>query len=479
MNISYQRLFNLTVGHTYFKDGFDRFVRLYPTAETEALLKNGKMLFKRLPHGATVLYRTTLDEITPFVQPGNDQRFVFVLKTDQVAGVLNLTNLDESISRKYGAGNILYFTNLPESASTNSANPEIITHTLLDSLRGQLFTCQFSVSGNPATVLFRVTDAAGTPVSAGKDANGNPLPTSLGLSINSENLFTVSVDLRQKPKGRYTLTVLNSTGITTLREEKIYADNALARQNIVGIAELVYETATGHLYGETEEYLLQFQRSGSLWKYVVVNKRANLDFDSDTLSIHDAGTPNGTPYVTNQFSRAYASIQLTANPAGAAGNLITLDYSGGGEFPAVQLSGKTLSGGETGVAASGMITVVNNTVAGYTVSINGTDFTEGTDFSKGATPADTANALRAAINGNGAVPVSASLLNYDIQVNGLPALVFRSTQAIPFFEIPKTDLQLRKSPGNQTIMANLPNPAPAAGIRQIGGSPESEMYIYL
>jgi len=41
MNIFYKRLFNLDTGHDYFKDGFDRLVQLFPTAETKSLLRNG------------------------------------------------------------------------------------------------------------------------------------------------------------------------------------------------------------------------------------------------------------------------------------------------------------------------------------------------------------------------------------------------------------------------------------------------------
>ena len=61
-------------------------------------------------------------------------------------------------------------------------------------------------------------------------------------------------------------------------------------------------------------------------------------------------------------------------------------------------------------------------------------------------------------------------LKYDIEVNDQQALVFQSTQGIPFFEIPKTSLQLRKVPGNQILVANLPNPAPGGAMKQISGN---------
>ena len=115
MNIIYKRILNLVVGHNYFKDGFDKFVTLYPTAATEVLFRNGKMLFKRLPNGITVLYRTLDDETTPFVELAKDQHFIFVVKTGNTTGLLNITDLDESLSRPFGTGKIIYFTNNPAS----------------------------------------------------------------------------------------------------------------------------------------------------------------------------------------------------------------------------------------------------------------------------------------------------------------------------------------------------------------------------
>ena len=479
MNINYHRLFNLNVAHEYFKDGQDRFMLLDPTVETGRLLQNGKMLFKRLLHGITVLYRAEEDGISPMVELPGNQRFVFALSCTNLPAFLNLTRLDELPSRKYSSGKILYLINSPAATSSNSANPEIIGHSLLDSLRGKLFTYAFRISGNPAVVKFQVTDVAGTPVSVGKDTNGVPFPVTLNLVISSSNEFSVQVDLRSKSSGRYTIAVLDQAGTTTLLQEEIYVDDSLALQQILGVVELVYETGSGHLYGPTEEYRLQFRRASTVWKYFVVNKRSNIDFNSDTITINDNGATTGTPYSINQFSRAYASLKIAADATGPAGNSISLNFSGTDEFPAIIGSGESLSGGKTGVAATGTITIVNNAATGYTISIEGIDFTEGTDFNKGATAKDTANSLRAAINANGSVNVSASLLKYDIQVNDQQALVFQSTQGIPFFETPKTSLQLRKVPGNQILIANLPNPAPGGAIKQISGNSESEVYLYI
>lgn len=479
MNINYKRIMNLVVGHSYFKEGFDRFVKLYPTAATEALLRNGKMLFKRLPNGITILYRTLEDEETPLAELEKGQVFTFYIKAENQASLMNITNLDESAEKTYGAGKIVYFTNNPAFASTNQNNPEILTNQIIDSLKGPLFTYQFAINGNPGSVVMIVADEQGNPVSIGKDSNGVPFPAKINLAANSNNLFIQQVDLRNQKSGRYQIRILNVAETIILKTEEIYVNAQLEKENILGIVDLKYDSVTNHLYGEVEEYKLQFRYAKTYWKYFVVNKSRNIDFTTDSLKITDSGILNGAPYQINNFQKVYSSIKITAKTAGTAGNSILLEYSAAGAFPAVLFSGKTLSGGATGVNAGGVITIINNDIAGYSITIGGVKFTEGTDFEKGATSAETAESLVDAINGNAEVAVSASISEYDILVNNLKTLVFESLQEIPFYEIPKLKIELRKTSDNQIVVANLPNPA-HNGIRKIfAGKLESEVYVFI
>ncbi len=478
MNIIYKRIMNLVVGHNYFKDGIDRFITLYPTARTESQLRNGKMLFKRLPDGITILYKTLDDETTPFVELEKNQRFTFILKTENIHGLLNITDLDESPSRLYGSGKIIYFTNDPASPSHNSNSPEILTNEILDSVKGPLFTTQFSISGNPATVKMIVTDNAGTPVSVGKDGNGVALPTTISLSINSNNTFEQQIDLRNYQRGRYQIEIKNDAETLTLRTEEVYVDEQLEKDNILGVVDIVYDSVTDNLYNDTEEYKLQLKNADSFWKFYIVNKSRNIDLSTDSLLITDSGVLNGVPYIINDFQRVYSSIGLTAKSPGTPGNSITLSSSGG-TFPAVSVSGKTLSGGGTGVAAKGSVTIINNDITGYSVNIGGENFTEGTEFMRGTTPADTATNLIVAINSNGSVQVTAAILEYDILVNNLKTLVFGSNQKIPFYEIPKLKIELKKISDNQTIIANLPNPSHSGIKKSFADRIESEVYVFI
>jgi hypothetical protein len=387
--------------------------------------------------------------------------------------------LDESLSKTFSTGNVVYYTNNPANVSINRNNPEILTHEIIDSLRGPLFTYQFTLNGNPATVRMIVTDAEGNPVSVGKDTNGNSFPTNLLLTISNNNSFNQQIDLRDLPRGKYLMTIRNEANTVTLKSEKIYVDEQLERDNILGIVDIVYDSVTGHLYGNTEEYKLQFQGAKTFWKYYIVNKSKNIDLATDSLLINDSGTVNGSPYQINSFQRVYAGIQLTAKTSGVSGNSVTLAYSGGGIYPAIVFSGETLSGGTAGISAKGTLTIIINETSGYTINIGGVDFTEGTHFTKGANAAATAAALIAAINGNGIVPVTASALEYDIIMNDLKTLVFASTGQIPFFEIPKLKLELRKTSDNQTIVANLPNPSHSGLKKLFAGRVESEVYVFI
>ena len=303
MNIIYQRLFNLGIGHDYYTDQRAKGVTLLPTPATATSLVNGKMLFKKVNNGIVVLYRALDDGITPMIDLGGDAKFTFYLSADYKNEFLNITDLDESVSRRYESSNIVYFTNDPANASTDAGSPETITHRVIDSLESQLFTYLFSLPAGPPEVLIRVTNAPGSLVPVGKSTDGTPLPTTLTLSKSEEDLYSQQIDLRNQPTGLYTITIRDIADANTLREELVYADSELASRDVLGIVDIVYETATDHLYGATEEYLLQFSRKETVWKYFVVDKNGKIDLVANDLLVTDTGAGGGDPYDTYVFNR--------------------------------------------------------------------------------------------------------------------------------------------------------------------------------
>ncbi len=293
----------MNIAHDYFEDGFAKGLVLTPTAETSNLLKNGKMLFKTIPNAGsiTVLYKTEDDEVTPMVNLGKELKFTFILNSKTSSEFFNITDLDESISKEHHSANIIYFSSDPPSASHDPSSPELMHHSIIDKLRTSLFTYQFELLSNPPEVLFSLSDENG-PVSVGKEVDGTPFDTTLTLSITDANTFQQQIDLRHKSKGRYIITIRDIGDTTTLKEEIVYIDDLLVPQKIVGIVELVYDTANNEIYGDTEHYQLVFERKNSIWKYIVVNKSSKVDLGVQDLTILDEGLATG-PYVVNTFAR--------------------------------------------------------------------------------------------------------------------------------------------------------------------------------
>lgn len=304
INIIYIRLFNLNIAHNYYENGIVKGLSIVPTIETSKLLMNGKMLFKTIPKGGgfVVLYKAQTDEVTPLIDLGKDLKFTFIIKSDVNSEFFNITDLDESVSKVHSSANIIYFRNDPATASDDPSSPELINHSIIDKVRTSLFTYQFELNSNPAQVLFRVTDESGSPISVGKEEDGTPYNTTLTLFISDSNSFQQQIDLRNKSKGKYTITIRDTGDTTTLKEEVIYVDDLLVPQKMVGVIDLVYDTANNEIYGNTEQYQLVFERKNSIWKYLVVNKNNKVDLTAKDLSIVDEGSATG-PYVVNTFAR--------------------------------------------------------------------------------------------------------------------------------------------------------------------------------
>ncbi|MEX0769182.1 MAG: hypothetical protein WD035_00510 [Balneolaceae bacterium] len=67
----------------------------------------------------------------------------------------------------------------------------------------------------------------------------------------------------------------------------------------------------------------------------------------------------------------------------------------------------------------------------------------------------------------------------SVRINGMDTVIFKSEDPIPFFEIPKSALKLKNTPG-KTLIGNLPNPS-HQGVVKVGESDEleSEVYVYI
>ncbi|GMQ29996.1 hypothetical protein [Algoriphagus confluentis] len=67
----------------------------------------------------------------------------------------------------------------------------------------------------------------------------------------------------------------------------------------------------------------------------------------------------------------------------------------------------------------------------------------------------------------------------DIRVNNAETVIFKSQVPIPFFESPKLNLELRRTPGNRVLYANLPNPLRNGIAKTDGGEAFSEIFVFI
>lgn len=332
MNIKYNRLCNFSIGHTFYADGVNNDLALRPDYKTKQLLTNGKLLFKSLGNNLVVLYKAARDGIAPFIDLGKDVTLRFYVVAKRTDEFFNITKLDTA--QKYKAGNKLYFANDPANPSTDSNSPEILTHSLLDKAFGKLFTYSFSLTSTHTKTKFKMSDSDGNLVAVGKDTDGNDLPTVLDLARDDSKMFHQQVDLRNKPSGIYTITITNDSGTIDLLEETVFIDNDVLEQGVLGIVDIVYTSATDHIYGTTEFYKIQFERKKAFWKYYVVNKTKTIDLTDATtnLSIEDSITGGGPPYANVNFDREGAEPHATTKING----LDTVIFKSDAEIPSFE-----------------------------------------------------------------------------------------------------------------------------------------------
>jgi hypothetical protein len=326
IQITYLRLFQIALRHDYFTDGIARNIRLRPSQKTKELLQSGRMLTKQIKSSIITSFRTDNSGTDPLIDLGLNAQFEFVIEVDELPSFMKKTQLDTN-TKKYTSGNFLIFTNEPVNVSTQVDNPEVLRHKVLDGVKPTLFTYSISPPSPPSSLELIVTDESGVPVSVGKDPAGASLPTTLPISANNRGEFTHSIDLNAVSTGVYTFTWKN--GVSTILVQQFYVDNEYATATkMIGILRLKYESGTGHLYGNTEHYAIQFVRKETKWKYYVINKNGAVDMALNTLFISnpDGGTP---PYPNVSFSASGA----VPHPNIAIGDLPTAIFEADQDMP--------------------------------------------------------------------------------------------------------------------------------------------------
>lgn len=302
MNIIYSRLFEVSVLHDYFKEGLARDIKLIPTRETQDLLRKGRMLWRETPQGIVVLYRAELDLTSPEVALATPIDFFFFIESRNPPQFFAVTQLSEG-PRTYQAGDFLAFQNSPANASTDAETPEKVELEIWDGARSKTFLTRVTLNPKPTKVLFQVKDARGTKISSGQDVTGAALPLDLELTPDDEGEFLISLDIKGKPEGNYSLTLRNAADTQDLWKKEYFLTQDPAVKSALGVMKISYRQVPNHLYGSKEYYAINFKRKATKWTYIIVSQNKKIDLGSAQLSILDKGNPPGSPYATYNFQQ--------------------------------------------------------------------------------------------------------------------------------------------------------------------------------
>ncbi len=302
MSIIYTRLFEVRVLHDYYREGTAKDIKLIPTRETQETLKKGRMLWRETPQGIVVLYRAEGDLSTPEVALAPPLDLWFFFHSTNSPQFFAVTQLSKG-SRTYQSGDFLAFQNLPANASTDPGNPEKIALGIWDGARPKTFLTRVKLDPVPAKVIFQVKDASGTKIPSGLDASGNPFPLDRELSPDDKGEFLVSLDLKGKAEGNYTLTLRNEGDTLDLWTKTFFLTQDPEVKSALGVLGISYKTAPDHLYGGREYYAVDLKRKATKWTYIIVSQNNKVDLGTAQLSILDKGNPPDSPYATYTFQQ--------------------------------------------------------------------------------------------------------------------------------------------------------------------------------
>jgi len=304
--ISYRRLFNTRILHTFYEEGVSKKdLAVIPLDSTASTMKNSNLLFRADEEGFRVLYKAEELSGSPFIAFGN-VNLVFALQLLNVNEFLNFTNLGAG-AKTYVAGKIIYFTNRGGVTVNN------LSYSLIDYLRPTSFTYQFpqTATGPTDTANIIIKDLAGNVVT--------PIyPPSTLILPDENNKYNYPIDLSKLPKGLYKFDTWKTAFPNPIDHtiESIYIDNDLARTGVFGIVDIFVED-----YNELPTdriYNMNFERRLTKWKYIVVLKSPSVTPAPApaNISIEDTSvTPFQPPYGKLLFNGGVAGPLVNGFPS--------------------------------------------------------------------------------------------------------------------------------------------------------------------
>jgi hypothetical protein len=303
MKLNFHRLFNLNMTHAYSGNGVPGGMYLSPIGVTVKKLSSGRMLMKPLKRGITVLYETRPDGFTPRSEIGQPFDLMFGIYLNAPGLFFNVTDLTLPGGDSYSRGNLLWY-----SAETDgSAGEHELSGAIVDSLKKERFRFSHTLEGDDADRVLRIEDESGNPVSAGTDAEGQPLPDNLLLTPDSSGLVSTDITLSGRGGRLFVLTLHRTTDDELLHREDFFADSALHAFPPLGIVRLRFTGYPKPADGSSEmplpvSFRLTFGARQTHWRYYVINRSGKVIHNGasmDSLAVlpsDSSDLPEGTQF---------------------------------------------------------------------------------------------------------------------------------------------------------------------------------------
>lgn len=123
-SITYKPLFTINIEHEIFGKDYSKKVLLEPSNATQQLMKNGRMVFRRVSDGFRVLYQANAVS-DPLIELEANQTFTFSLQIKEKTAFANLTKL-KLTARDFLSTDLLFFENKPSNATNLDLDYKII-----------------------------------------------------------------------------------------------------------------------------------------------------------------------------------------------------------------------------------------------------------------------------------------------------------------------------------------------------------------
>ena len=260
MKIKFDYLFEVVFEHEYFKNGLIPDLEIIPTYQTQELLRNYGMLFKKTERGIVILYEidTAIAAESPLKPVVSDEIFSFELYMTNPY-FSNYSNIP--LNHKYP--DFFYFNNLDENIvdsnlllnKQNYSNASDITE-----LTSNIFNLE-KITVSP-TSLLEIIDICGTKV--------------FSKTISSQNGSLIyQLDFDKIGSGRLDIYIDGSI------YKKIYTDKAVSRKSLFGILDiyksgqvpLSYQYSLNDGTVNKKTYKIRFAKRDTTWKYAQTTRK--------------------------------------------------------------------------------------------------------------------------------------------------------------------------------------------------------------